>query len=73
MPIYEYECEEDGEVVSMLRPMAEADRPIEDPRGLGRSFKRRLSVFGVGAAAEAVSPPGTCPCGVDAARCGRLG
>ena len=33
MPIYEYESSEDGEVISLLRPMAEADEPVADPDG----------------------------------------
>ena len=49
MPQYEYEAAEDGEVLTLLRPMARADEPVEDPAGKGRTFKRRHSVFGVGA------------------------
>lgn len=74
MPLYEYESIEDGEVVTLLRPMADADAPVEDPSGKGRTFRRRHSVFGVGSAgATDVAPSGgCCPCGVDADRCGRL-
>ena len=79
MPIYEYESEQDGEVISLLRSMAEADAPVEDPEGRGRTFRRRQSVFGVstgastGAGGSARAPVGgCCPCGVDAGRCGRM-
>ena len=79
MPIYEYESEQDGEVISLLRSMAEADAPVEDPEGRGRTFRRRQSVFGVstgastGAGGSAQAPVGgCCPCGVDAGRCGRM-
>ena len=34
MPLYEYRCEEDGSLVTLLRSMAEADEPVEDPEGL---------------------------------------
>ena len=80
MPLYEYESNEDGEIVTLLRPMAKADAPVDDPSGRGRTFRRRHSVFGVGTgvAAPASMPPpmpgsgGCCPCGVDANQCGRL-
>ena len=75
MPLYEYEATEDGEIVTLLRPMSEADAPVEDPAGKGRTFRRRHSVFGVGGGASAASVPisgGCCPCGVDAGQCGRL-
>jgi predicted nucleic acid-binding Zn ribbon protein len=77
MPLYEYEATEDGEIVTLLRPMSQADAPVEDPAGKGRTFRRRHSVFGVGGAStsSAASVPisgGCCPCGVDAGQCGRL-
>ncbi len=76
MPLYEYEATEDGEVITLLRPMSEADAPVEDPAGKGRTFRRRHSVFGVGSASPASeSVPitgGCCPCGVNADQCGRL-
>lgn len=75
MPQYEYVCEEDGEVLTLLRPMRSADDPVEDPEGRGRVFRRKHSVFGVsGAAASggAASLPmgGCCPCGKNAGACG---
>ena len=75
MPLYEYEATEDGEIVTLLRPMSEADAPVDDPVGKGRTFRRRHSVFGVGGGASSPSVPisgGCCPCGVDAGQCGRL-
>ena len=48
MPLYEYESTEDGEIITLLRPMADADSPVEDPSGRDRTFRRRHSVFGVG-------------------------
>lgn len=75
MPIYEYESEQDGEVISLLRPMSDADAPVDDPEGRGRTFRRRHSVFGVSTGSSAPASPtggGCCPCGVDANRCGRM-
>lgn len=71
MPLYEYECVEDGSVLELLRPMRDADAPVEDPEGKGRTFKRRHSVFGVngapasgvGAAAGGHVHSGGCCCG----------
>lgn len=45
MPLYEYLCEQDGTVIELIRPMARADDPVEDPEGKGRSFARKLSTF----------------------------
>lgn len=77
MPIYEYESSEDGEIISLLRPMAEADEPVVDPEGRNRTFRRRHSVFGVksGGGSQSSSPPseGFCPCGVAADGCRHSG
>jgi len=71
MPQYEYESIEDGEVITLLRSMADADLPVEDPAGRGRSFRRRHSVFGVGASASTSAPePGSCACGLKPGTCG---
>lgn len=45
MPLYEYVCEETGDVIELIRPMAHADDPVEDPEQRGRVFKRKLSTF----------------------------
>ncbi len=72
MPLYEYICEADGTVLELIRPTAQADAPVEDPEGKGRTFTRTLSVFASKSAnASANSPcggngpaPGACcPCG----------
>ena len=75
MPQYEYECVEDGEVLTLLRPMREADAPVSDPKGEGRTFTRRHSVFGVGAASSQAASrpqpqPGSCACGLKPGTCG---
>lgn len=75
MPLYEYECIEDGEVIELLRPMKDADGPVEDPAGKGRTFKRRHSVFGVGGSpvgSTHVHTGGCCPCGKNAGSCGSM-
>ncbi|MCH2135473.1 MAG: hypothetical protein MK101_02700 [Phycisphaerales bacterium] len=63
MPLYEYQCVEDGETITLLRTMADADAPVEDPAGAGRRFERVQSVFQVDADAGARSggpPAGGC-------------
>jgi len=72
MPIYEYVCEQDGEVIELRRTMAEADTPVNDPRNEGRTFTRKLSTF-----AAPSSTPGSglptfgCPCGDPNGPCNR--
>lgn len=71
MPQYEYESIEDGHVLTLLRPMSEADQPVTDPDGRGRTFKRRHSVFGVGSTQVGSMPqPGSCACGLKPGTCG---
>ena len=78
MPIYEYESVEDGAIIELLRPMREADEPVEDPEGKGRTFSRRLSVFGAIGGAEAGAPSSSaghvhssgCGCGRPGGGCG---
>lgn len=62
MPLYEYRCEETGEMITLLRPMAEADKPVEDPEGKGRTFSRVHSTF-------AVSSPLACDQGAGVSAC----
>lgn len=77
MPQYEYVCDDDGEVITLLRSMSQADDPVADPQGKGRIFTRRLSTFGVSGAegGTAASPHvhvgGCCPCGKPQSACGR--
>ena len=63
MPLYEYRCEETGTTITLLRPMAEADAPVEDPEGKGRLFKRVHSTFSVGSVlpCEHGAGPSGCP------------
>ncbi|MBL9150390.1 MAG: zinc ribbon domain-containing protein [Phycisphaerae bacterium] len=78
MPIYEYECREDGEVIELLRSMRDADLPVEDPKGRGRMFVRKHSVFGVAGGTPGVGVGGgghvhsgpCCPCGKPSNQCG---
>lgn len=68
MPLYEYRCVEDGEVIELLRSMREADAPVEDPEGRGRTFERIHSAFRVGegvttAASTRPGMGGGCACG----------
>ncbi len=74
MPQYEYISDSDGAVITLLRPMADADKPVDDPEGKGRSFRRTLSVFGTrgstGASGGHVHSGGCCPCGKPQSQCG---
>lgn len=79
MPQYEYICKEDGEVITLLRPMRHADKPVDDPAGKGRSFTRRHSTFMVSqsAASDASGtpsmPPGSgCVCGAPHGSCASM-
>ena len=74
MPIYEYVCEQDGTVVELLRPMADADKPVTDPDGKGRTFVRKHSVFGMSGGQSlpiAGGGGGGCGCGKPHGSCGR--
>jgi len=75
MPIYEYINDTDEQVIELLRPMADADKPVFDPAGTNRKFTRRHSVFGVaGTSAGASNAPsmgGCCPCGKSQSQCGQ--
>lgn len=78
MPQYEYICEEDGEVIVLLRSMKDADAPVEDPSGRKRTFTRKHSVFGVAGGAQPAASTGghvhtgaCCPCGKPQNQCGR--
>ncbi len=74
MPLYEYVSDADGEVIELIRPMAQADDPVPDPSGKGRIFTRKLSTFAAkGAPSGGGSLPvgGCCPCGKNAGACSR--
>lgn len=75
MPMYEYRCVEDGDLIELLRPMADADKPVADPTGKGRRFERIYSTFAVsgspvGAPAHKHTGAG-CGCGNPHGPCGR--
>jgi hypothetical protein len=68
MPLYEYIAEQDGAVIELLRPIADADKPVEDPEGKGRVFKRTHSTFaaagsGAGPGGRSLPIGGGCACG----------
>lgn len=74
MPLYEYVCEADGTVIELQRPMADADKPVQDPTGKGRTFKRKFSTFSTGGAASTAArstplPTACCPCGKPNSAC----
>jgi putative FmdB family regulatory protein len=74
MPLYEYVCEADGTVLELMRPMSQADAPVEDPAGKGRAFVRKISTFaakgGPAAGSGHVHTGGCCPCGKNQGGCG---
>lgn len=74
MPLYEYVCEADGTVLELMRPMAEADKPVQDPRGKGRKFVRKFSTFAskgeAGSISLGVRSGGGCGCGKPHGGCG---
>lgn len=73
MPLYEYICEETGEVIELLRPMSRADDHVDDPERKGRVFRRKLSAFmpkSGSAPASMPLPQGCCPCGKPGGGCG---
>lgn len=82
MPMYEYASqtpEADGttQVIELLRPMSQADAPVEDPEGRGRTFKRVLSTMSVAGSGSGSAGGGggggCCPCGKGAGACSRKG
>lgn len=78
MPIYEY-ATDDGTKVELIRAMSDADKPVEDPEGKGRVFKRVHSIFaaqgGVPGAGKSTGGAGhvhsgMCGCGKKPGSCG---
>ena len=45
MPLYEYRCKDDGTLLELMRPMSQADAPVQDPEGKGCTFTWVMSVF----------------------------
>lgn len=78
MPIYEYVCEEPGkppEIIELLRAASDADKPVADPEGRGRVFRRRLSLFAAGGSGPQTTSvghvhSGSCGCGKPRGSCG---
>ncbi|MBX3317635.1 MAG: zinc ribbon domain-containing protein [Phycisphaeraceae bacterium] len=70
MPLYEYVSQSDGTVIELLRPISQADEPVKDPEGKGRTFVRRHSTFATGAAGTQASTAPCCPCGKNRGSCG---
>lgn len=77
MPIYEYRCEQDGTVLELIRPMSQADDPVQDPEGKGRRFTRVVSAFQSPASGGRSLPvsgghvhSGSCGCGRFKGPCG---
>lgn len=72
MPLYEYISREDGTVIELLRSAKDADAPVADPEGKGRTFMRKLSTFASASAAGSGSSAsgGCCPCGKNRGSCG---
>lgn len=79
MPIYEYVCEQDGTRLELMRPMAQADAPVDDPEGKGRTFTRAITApnaktsGGAGSSSRGVSLGACCPCGKPGGGCGSGG
>jgi hypothetical protein len=78
MPLYEYRAD-DGTTLELIRPMADADKPVPDPDGKGRMFKRVLSTFaaqggtpGAGKGSGHVHLGAGCPCGKPGGGCGSM-
>ena len=76
MPLYEYVCETDDTRIELLRPMRDADAPVDDPEGKGRTFTRALSMPMLRSAPGEQSPAsapsrGMCGCGKPHGSCGR--
>ena len=71
MPLYEYICDQDGTVLEQIRPMSEADAPVIDPQGKGRTFTRKHSTFSAGSqSTDRPLPSGCCPRGKPGGGCG---
>ena len=70
MPLYEYISETDGTLIQLLRPMSDADKPVDDPDNKGRTFVRKISTFATKSGGAAASPqPGSCACGRTSGGC----
>ncbi len=76
MPLYEYIAKEDGAVIELIRPIAQADAPVQDPEGKGRTFTRKLSTFATSggpapSGGHSLPVGGGCACGKPHGSCKR--
>lgn len=79
MPLYEYVAKEDGHRIELLRPISQADAPVDDPDGKRRTFTRVLSTFASGSTGSTsgssrslpMASGGCCPCGKNQSACSR--
>ena len=63
MPMYEYECVECEAVTEVLRPMSQADAPIDCEQCGSEKTKRKQSVFAAGTSdSQAPAMPLAAPC-----------
>ncbi|HLO41448.1 MAG TPA: hypothetical protein VK176_10525 [Phycisphaerales bacterium] len=78
MPLYEYSNDQDGTILELIRPMSQADAPVEDPEGKGRVFRRIHSTFSAGGGSASAGSSGggslpmaggCCPCGKSRGSC----
>lgn len=77
MPLYEYVAQ-DGTVIELIRSMADADKPVQDPEGKGRTFTRKHSTFASKNAGGSLPiagggghvHSGSCGCGKPRGSCG---
>ncbi|HYE60809.1 MAG TPA: hypothetical protein VD997_02340 [Phycisphaerales bacterium] len=60
-------------MIELIRPMADADKPVTDPEGKGRKFSRKHSVFAGGGSSSSGGHvhTGSCACGKPGGGCGR--
>jgi putative FmdB family regulatory protein len=59
MPMYEYRCDECGNLYEQLRRMSDADRDLECPKCGSHDVERQLSAFAMsGGGAGACAPGG---------------
>jgi putative FmdB family regulatory protein len=74
MPMYEYACEECRHRFGALRPMNEADAPIQCEQCGGRRTRRKLSLFNARSGGKAVAGTSGQSCGgCSGGTCGTCG
>jgi putative FmdB family regulatory protein len=74
MPIYEYVCQSCRSEFNLLRPMNQADAPVECERCGSRRTKRKLSLFAAQSGGKSVAGTGGGSCaGCAGGSCGTCG